>query len=84
MQSNKTVIHGEKITIYGDKWLAFNNDNFIQRAFFSLKSILMFELVDEGILYFRMKYDSQLYFKDITRSDYDRLLKVLKIEDIEE
>jgi hypothetical protein len=79
MQSNKTVIQGEKITIYGDKWMAFNNEDFLQRAFFSLKSISSFEYVDESILYFRMKYDSQLYFKDITPKDYVLFLDALKI-----
>ena len=81
MQSNKTVIHGDNITIFGDKWLAFNNDKFMQRAFFSLKSVSMFEYdTTQDLLYFRMKYDSQLYFKQITSNDYDLLLKVLKID----
>ena len=81
MQSNKTVIHGDSITIFGDKWIAFNNEEFMQRAFFSIKSISMFEFDnDQNRLWFRMKYDSQLYFKQITSNDYDLLLKVLKID----
>jgi hypothetical protein len=79
MQSNKTVIHGDNITIYGDKWIAFNDDNFQQRAFFSIKSVAMFEKNDDNILHFRMKYDSNLYYKFVTEKDYKLFLAALKI-----
>ena len=80
MQLNKTVIQGDKVTFYGDKWLAFNDDSFMKRAFFSIKSISMFEYdTIQNILWFRVKYDSQLYFKEITPTDYDMFLHAMKI-----